>query len=180
MLNPISVIESNCRQLAESRGKLRRKFELRQKAVNEATRQFDREIRELQGECDCTRAAIMANLETCREMFVGRKTGKTREFAGIVVGFEKERDKMIMPDETTLIDRIGKQLPATVAETLLDRSVRVIKDAFKKLPRATHQALGCSIVTGADQPIVRANDDDIETLVKKQLGQAQATTEAVS
>jgi len=173
-MNPETIIEANCRQLAESRGRLRKKFEARQKAINDATRQFDQEIRELQGECHGTRAALLASLASARDLFV---KPKTREFAGIVVGFEKGRDKVTLPDEALLIDRIEKLLPAKQAETVLDRTVSVIKVAFKKLPRELLARLGCSIVTGADEAVVRPNDDDIETLVQKSLGWRMADGE---
>ena len=52
----------------------------------------------------------------------------------------------------------------------IDRAVKVIKSAFKKLPVETLQKLGCSVIKGGDKSIVRANDDDIAALVHKSLG----------
>jgi hypothetical protein len=83
-----------------------------------------------------------------------------------------------MPETTILVDRIEKLLPAKQAETVLDRSVSIIKTAFKKLPRELLQRLGCNIVSGADKPVVRANDDDIEALVQKSLGEAKSEVES--
>ncbi len=85
-----------------------------------------------------------------------------------------------MPEDTILLDRIEKMLPAKQGETVLDRSVRIIKAAFKKLPGEVLQKLGCKITTGGDKAVVRANDDDIETLVQKSLGDAPAVTEVRS
>ena len=173
----MNIIEENCRDLAEQRARLRKKFEARQKAVNEATRALDVEIRDVQGECNVTRAALLANLSVARALFV---KPKTREFAGITVGFEKERDAITIPEETILVDRIEKLLPSKQAETVLDRTVIVIKAAFKKLPKEILQKLGCNIVSGADKAVVRANDDDIETLVQKSLGEAAPAAEVAA
>ena len=52
----------------------------------------------------------------------------------------------------------------------IDRAVKVIKSAFKKLPVETLQKLGCSLTKGGDKAIVRANDDDSEALVHKSPG----------
>ena len=70
----------------------------------------------------------------------------------------------------TLAKRIAAIANFGQGLTLLDCTVKVIKNAFKKLPPATLQQLGCSIVRGADKTVVRANDDDIEALVHKSLG----------
>ena len=115
-----------------------------------------------------TRATLLSNLEAGREFF---KKPKSRAFHGITVGFEKQRCSLLMPDESILVDRITKLLPAPQAESVLDRSVSLIKAAFKKLPRETLQKLGCSLMSGADRPIVHTNDDDIEALVQKSVGE---------
>jgi hypothetical protein len=164
------VIEENCLQLAEVRGKLRKKFELKQKAQMVLDAEHNEDIRKLQTECNAARSTLLANLETSRDLF---NKPKSREFHGITVGFKKGQDKVTSPDEAILVDRIEKLLPAKQAETVLDRSVTIIKAAFNKLPREILQKLGCSVVSGADKPIVHANDDDIETLVQKSLGDGE-------
>lgn len=170
----IEQIKSTCQKLAEARAKLRRRYEEKQKAILAVNKAFDDDLHDLQLNCSQLRCSIVAFVETSRSEFT---SPKTREFSGITVGFEKERDRVIPPDESVLVDRIEKMLPAKTAETLLDRSVSIIKNAFKKLPKDVLQKLGCSFVSGADKPVVRANDDDIETLVQKSLGDA-ATPES--
>ena len=172
-MNPIETIESNCRDLAGLRGKLRKKFEARQKAVNAVAAEYDSDIREMQSQCTLCRSILLANLQTGRELFTKRKT---QEFHGITVGFEKQRDSLVLPANELLVDRIEKMLPPAQSKTLLDRTVTVIKNAFKKLPIETLQKLGVTIMKGADNPIVRANDDDIETLVSKSLGDSVQDT----
>lgn len=167
----LQTIEDHCRDLANLRGKLRLKFEARQKAINAIAAEHDAGIRTLQTECDQRRNTLLAGLNGGRELFQKRKT---RVFHGITVGFVKGRDKVIAPDDAILVNRIKKMLPVAQAETLLDRSVRIIKDAFHHLPPDIFQKLGCSVVTGADRPVVRANDDDIEALVQKSIGETAA------
>ncbi len=107
------------------------------------------------------------HLAAGRDLFLKRKT---QEFHGITVGFEKERNRLTLPPEEILVDRIEKMLPAAQGKTLLDRTVKILNSAFKKLPVETLQKLGCAVVKGGDKSIVRANDDDIEALVHKALG----------
>ena len=163
----LTIIEDNCKTLAEQRAQLRRRYEAKQQAVLAVNAEHDEAIRRLQAECTVTRTALLAHLEAGRELF---KKPKSRGFHGITVGFEKERCTVTMPEESILVDRIAKLLPAAQAETVLDRSVSLIKAAFKKLPRETLQKLGCSIVSGADRAIVHTNDDDIEALVGRAVG----------
>ena len=166
-MNTLNIIEDHCKTLAEQRAHLRRRYEAKLKAVLAVNAEHDEAIRRLQAECTVTRAALLANLEAGRELF---KRPKSRGFHGITVGFEKQRCTVTMPEESILVDRITKLLPTAQAESVLDRSVSLIRAAFKKLPRETLQKLGCSVVSGADRPIVHANDDDIEALVQKAVG----------
>jgi hypothetical protein len=165
----LTLIESNCRCLAALRGQLRQKFEAKQRAQGDVDAAHNPGIRELETQCLAARTELLANLNASREFFLERKT---REFHGLMVGFEKERDRLTLPPEEILVDRIEKILPAAQGETLLDRTAKVIKQAFKKLPMETLQKLGCAVVKGGDKSIIRANDDDIETLVHKTLGSA--------
>ena len=160
--NLLSIIEMNCAELAELRGRLRRRYEAKLKAVLAIEAEHDDAIRALQEDCTATRRSLLKNLEGGRELF---RKPKSQTFHGITVGFEKARASVTMPDEGILVDRIEKLLPPAQAETVLSRSVTVIRNAFKKLPADVLQKLGCSIVTGADQPIVHTQDDDIEALV---------------
>jgi hypothetical protein len=168
-MQALDQIQANCIELAELRGRLRRKFEARQKAVIAAAVAYDPDIRQLQTECAAARGALLNRLGAARDLF---NKPKTREFGGITVGFEKERDSVTLPPDEILVDRIEKMLPTAQTSTLLDRTVTVIKNAFKKLPTETLQRLGCSVVRGGDKAVVRANDDDIESLVHRSLGDA--------
>jgi hypothetical protein len=167
-MQALNDIQTNCVQLAELRGRLRKKFEARQKAVTAAVATCDQDIRALQAQCSEARGALLVHLTAARDLF---NKPKTREFAGITVGFEKERDSVALPPDEILVDRIEKMLPPAQTSSLLDRTATVIKNAFKKLPAETLQKLGCSIIRGGDKAIVRSNDDDIEALVSRSLGE---------
>jgi hypothetical protein len=166
-MNPLPAIETNCRRLAALRAQLRKKFEARQNAQNVLDAAHSPGIRDLQDQCRTLRAALLDQLALGRALFLTRKT---LEFHGITVGFEKERDQLTLPPEEILVDRIEKMLPAAQGRTLLASTVKIIKHAFKKLPADTLQKLGCAVIKGGDKTVVRANDDDIEALVQKSLG----------
>lgn len=174
-MNLIQEIETACKELSEHRARLRHRHEARQKAVREIDAQHGAELRRLQERCGSVRASLETLVEKARPEFT---KPKTREYHGITVGFEKARDSVTLPEDAILVDRIEKLLPAGQAETVLDRSVKVIRIAFKKLPRELLQKLGCSVVSGADKAVVRANDDDIETLVQKSSGEPVTSAEA--
>lgn len=163
----IELIETQCAALSKARADLRRKHEAKMKAQHLIDGEHNDGLRESQAQCTELRATILKLLDNSREEF---KAPKSRSFFGVTVGFEKQRDSVTMPEEMILVDRIEKMLPAAQAKTLLDRTVTVIKAAFKKLDRGTLLKLGCSVVANGDKPIVRTNDDDIETLVQKALG----------
>lgn len=166
------IIEHNCRDLAEQRARLRKKYEAKQKAILAVNAEHDAGIRELQDNCNAARAALLCNLQGGRELF---RRPKTVTFHGITVGYEKGRDSITMPDDSILVSRIQTMLPAAMGKTLLIPSFTVIKTALKNLPAETLQRLGIEQTSGADKAIVRAKDDDIETLVQKSLGDGQAT-----
>jgi hypothetical protein len=167
-MNILTEIETACKELSDHRFQLRRRHELRQKAIRAIDTEHAPELRRIQERCSAVRATLEGLVEQARLEF---KKPKTREFHGITVGFEKTRDTLTLPEDALLVDRIEKLLPAQQGETLLDRSVKIIKNAFKKLPRELLQQLGCNVVSGADKAVVRANDEDIEALVQKSLGE---------
>ena len=169
-MNNIELIESTCAALAKARAELRKKHEAKLKEQRVLDAAHNEGLRKSQQLCGDLRATLLTLLDQNRAEFV---KPKSREFSNITVGFEKTRGSITMPDEKILVDRIEKLLPAKQAETLLDRSVTIIKAAFKKLPKDILQKLGCNVVSGADKAVVRANDDDIETLVQKSLGDAE-------
>lgn len=169
----IELIETNCAALSKARAELRKKHEAKLREQRLLDGRHNDGLRESQKQCAELRATIESLVEQARPDFLKPKQPKTRTFFGIEVGFEKERDSLIKPDEAVLVRNIEQMLPAAQAKTLLDRTVTVIKNAFKRLPVDTLQKLGCSVVSGRDKAIVRASDDDIETLVMKSLGDAK-------
>lgn len=175
-MNILELIETKCVALAEVRAKLRKKDEGYKKALRAVDAEHNGDRRALLDQCGELRATLEALVEQARPDFLKPKQPKTRTFCGITVGFEKTRDSVTMPEEPVLVERIEKMLPASQGKTLLDRTVTIIKAAFKKLDQPTMQRLGCSVVSGTDKAVVRTSDDDIETLVQKSLGEPSATT----
>lgn len=170
-MTSITQIENACRELSACRAQLRRRHELCLQAVRAAEAGHTSELLRLHERCGALRASLEGLVEQARPEF---RKPKTREFHGLTVGFEKARDTIEMPDDDLLVDRIEKMLPVQQGETVLDRSVSIIKSAFKKLPAEVLRQLGCKITTGGDHAVVRANDDDIESLVQRSFGDASS------
>jgi len=105
-MQALNDIQTNCVQLAELRGRLRKKFEARQKAVTAAVATCDQDIRALQAQCSEARGALLVHLTAARDLF---NKPKTREFAGITVGFEKERDSVTLPPDVELRGVTGEE-----------------------------------------------------------------------
>lgn len=174
-MTTIELIETNCAALNKARAELRKLHEAKQREQRLLDGRHNAGLRESQRQCAELRATIEALVEQARPEFLKPKQPKTRTFFGIVVGFEKERDSILKPEEAVLVKNIEQMLPAAQAKTLLAKTTSVIKAAFKKLDRATLQKLGCAMVSGRDKAVVRPNDDDIETLVMKSLGEAESS-----
>ena len=172
-MTTIELIETQCAALAKSRAELRKLHEAKLRDQRLLDGRHNEGLRESQETCAELRATIETLVEQARPDFLKPKQPKTRTFCGIEVGFEKERDSLLKPEEGVLVKNIEQMLPAAQAKTLLDRTVTVIKNAFKKLPKETLQQLGCSVVSGHDKPVVRTSDEDLETLVMKSLGDAK-------
>jgi hypothetical protein len=166
-MSKMNDIESLCKVLADERGKLRKKLEAKLKAQNALDLEHNAGLRALQESCESVRQDLEQRLVSARDEF---KSPKSKTFFGIIVGYRKGQTTLTVPEDSILIDRIEKMLPAKQAETILDRTVTIIKDAFKKLPAEVLQKLGCSSSTGADDHFIRTTDDDVEAIVKKSLG----------
>lgn len=172
-MTTIELIETNCVALAKARAELRKRHEAKLREQRLLDGRHNDGLRESQQQCAELRVTIETLVEQARPDFLKPKQPKTRTFFGIEVGFEKQRDKVLMPEEATLVKNIESMLPASQAKTLLDKTTTIIKAAFKKLDQATHQKLGCRVEIGCDKAVVRTSDDDIETLVQKSLGEVE-------
>ena len=163
-MNEMKTIQAGCAKLAGFRSHLRTLHEDRVHAINEINEQFAPDIQRVQQQCSATRAELAAQIEQNRALFT---EPKTHEFYGITVGFEKERDALVYPGDEILVPRIREMLPKVQQESVLETTTTIRRQPLKKLGQKILQKLGITKKLGADQVVIRGNDDDIEALVAK-------------
>jgi hypothetical protein len=171
----LQEIENSCRALAASRDALNEitdKIKREQLAIVEQHRD---ELRAAATRMGAEKSALTTLLQSARELFT---KPKTLCLHGVVVGFEKERDKVSVPSEDLLISRIEKLLAAK-ASMLIQTTKHVLKDPFKRLPQAELQLLGVQRVAGADRAFVRMEGKtDVEAEASTYLGEEFAREKA--
>lgn len=155
----LAEIEAACKTLATTRARAERLMATiereRQAILDEHTDQ----LKELAGDLATAHEALVANLQHGRQFFI---KPKTQNFHGIEVGFEKERDSLIVPNDEILIPRIETLLKSKAA-TLIRTFKSVVKEAIKQLTPTEKQTLGFQTVKGGDKVVVRVqSQSDVE------------------
>jgi len=168
---PIDSIERLCQDYAKLRGKLEKKIEVIEREREKILEAHRVELRLLSSAVSNAKLDLERQVGAARPLFI---KPKTRVFHGIKVGFEKERDQVTYPEDEILIPRIESLLKSKAAG-LIETTKRIIKDAFKRLPKAELQSLGVKYTNGADSVIVRPESkSDVEKLASAYLDKNQA------
>jgi phage host-nuclease inhibitor protein Gam len=155
----LKEIEAKCATLASARKRAQKLMESVERQRAAILDEHAEAIRELADELNRSRQEVESAVKYGRQFF-GKP--KTLVFSGIEVGFEKERDKLEVPEDSILIPRIETMLRAK-ASTLIRTAKSIVAEAFKQLTPAEKQSLGCRTITGADRVVVRAEvKSDVE------------------
>jgi hypothetical protein len=127
--------------------------------------------------------ALVANAEsTLRESIQGsapdlwRKL-RTRTFHGVRVGWTKQRGKVEIDDETKVIERIRKLLPAEQAELLIRTREAVHKPGVYDLTAADLKRLGIRIADDSDVVVIKDLASELDRAIEALLAQAARTSE---
>lgn len=99
---------------------------------------------------------------------------RTQVFAGVRVGFTKQKGKVEVDDEAATIARIRKLVQADQAELLIRVRESVHKPAVYDLTAADLKRLGIRITDDGDAVVIKPVDSEIDKLVSALLDEAAA------
>jgi hypothetical protein len=102
---------------------------------------------------------------------------RTRTFHGVRVGWIKQRGKVEIEDETKVIERIRKLLPAEQAELLIRTREAVHKPGVYDLTAADLKRLGIRIADDSDVVVIKDLASELDRAIEALLAQAARTSE---
>ena len=133
-------------------------------------------IRRLAEESASHKAALLTAITDSRSIF---EKPRSRLLAGVKVGMQKRRGKVVIDDEEATIRRIRKLLPKDQAALVISVSESVHKPAVYDLVVGDLKRLGIKIEDDTDEAIAKIAGADIEKLVDALLDKSDAAeTEA--
>lgn len=133
-----------------------------QRAIEDEKRQRLPDIRDMVKVTVAARDELQAAIANNRGLF---RSPKSRTFAGIKVGYQKQRGKVIVNDDAAVIKRIRKLLPEDQAELLIIVTEKVDKNAVGGLAVDDLKRLGIGITDDTDIVIIKPVDGEIDKLV---------------
>jgi hypothetical protein len=90
---------------------------------------------------------------------------RTRTFHGIKVGYQKAKGSVTWSDESAVIERIRKLLPAAQAELLIRAEEKVHKPGVYDLSVADLKRLGIEITDAGDVIVIKDTTSEVDKLV---------------
>jgi hypothetical protein len=99
---------------------------------------------------------------------------RTRVVHGVKVGWAKAHGKVDWDDETKVIERIRKLLPAAQADLLIRTRESVHKPAVYDLTAGDLKRLGIRIADDCDQVVVKDTTGDLDRAIEALLAERQS------
>jgi hypothetical protein len=158
----LAQIEALTRAYAAERETLTQYVEAMREIIAQAQRQHLPKIRKAIGRTGEAHAALAAAIEAAQELF---ERPRTRTFAGVKVGWQKQKGKVVIADEAATIRRIRELLPKDQAELLVRQTESVHKPGVYDLIAADLKRLGIRIEDDTDAIVIKPVDSDIDKLV---------------
>jgi hypothetical protein len=168
-------IERLARVYASERETLTQQVEALRAIIAEAQRQHLPQIRAAIGRTGEAHAQLAAAIEARPELF---KRPRTVTFAGVKVGYQKQKGKVVIRDEAGTIQRIRELLPREQAELLIRRVEAVHKPGVYDLTAADLKRLGIRIEDDTDMVLIKPVDSDVDKLVSALLKDAEHLEQA--
>lgn len=159
------TIEQSCAKLANARSLLNAKLIALKSEMDAVRRNHISSIRKTLAKVDELTAATRELVAAAPALF---EKPKTTTLAGIKVGFQQTKARMEIEDAEETVARIRRLLPNT-SDTYIQTEEKPIRAALAQLPAHSLRRLGIRVVEGADEPIVRPQDGEVEALCKNLL-----------
>lgn len=115
-------------------------------------------------------AKLTAAIQAAPELFA---KPKTQTFAGVRIGYMKQRGKVMIDDEEAAIKRIRAQLPEEQAELLIRTREYVHKHSVYDLTAGDLKRLGITVTDDTDIIVIKPVDGEVDKLVSALLADAE-------
>lgn len=172
----LTEIETLAQRYAESYRQLEAAVQTLEDGVRAIKRKALPGIRRLAEESASRKSAVLAAITDSKALF---EKPRSRLLAGVKVGLQKRRGKVVIDDEEATIRRIRELLPKDQAELVIHVSESVHKPAVYDLVAGDLKRLGIKIDDDTDEAIAKIAGADIENMVDTLLDKDDAAeTEA--
>ena len=172
-MSTLAEIEALTRAYRERRDILAGHLEALDYHVQELKRKAMPGIRQAQREASDARARLAAAIEASPHLF---QRPRTLVIAGIRVGVEKGKGKIVWDDPQAVVRKIERLLPDQ-ADALIKTTKAPIRKALAALDVGTLKRLGVRVEESGDQVVIRPTDGDIEKLVQALIDEAERQAE---
>jgi hypothetical protein len=105
---------------------------------------------------------LSGQVTTHPDLFIKPRTMTLR---GIKVGFQKGKGKITWDDDDKVVAAIRRHFAQDLADTLIAKIERPVKDALAQLPAADLRRLGITVEEAGDHVYIKAADSEIDKLV---------------
>ncbi len=157
----ITEIEKGAREYADARALLSSLVTQLQEELEAARRVRLPGIKKAVAVAADAKSRLRASIEAAPDLFV---KPRTITVAGVKVGYQKSKGKILVDEEGQVIKRIHRWLP-DLAEDLIQTKEKLIKKALEKLSAAQLKKLGVTVEQDGDLIVIRPVDGDMEKLV---------------
>ncbi|MDI3259683.1 MAG: hypothetical protein QJR02_08305 [Sinobacteraceae bacterium] len=171
----LNQIEDRAARYAAARGTLAERVTALQDELERVKRAHRDAIRRALVAARARRDELADAIARGRTLF---DSPRTRIFAGIKCGYQKQRGKVEIDDEAAVIRRIRELLPATQANLLVRVRESVDRRAVGDLSVADLKRLGIRVSDDEDVMVLRPADDDLDKLISQLLPDTELVDDA--
>lgn len=161
-MTDMTTIEQQTHAYAEARATLKGRVQALQMQIDRLRNEHINGIRAAVRQCADTHGSLKASLDEAAHLF---EKPKTRTFAGVKVGFVKQRGKVEIADEEKTVKRIRALLPEEQAELLIRVRESVHKPAVYDLTAGDLKRLGIAITDDEEVLVIKPVDTEVDKLV---------------
>ena len=161
----IGTIEKMTKDYADARATLSGRVTEMKEAIDLIKRRYLPLIKHAVNAALERKSKLQGEIENNPQLF---EKPRTLVLHGIRVGFQKQRAGMEWNDDAAVVKLIRKHFPEQV-DVLVKTTEKPVKTALNQLTVSDLKKLGVSVSEGADEPVIKPTDTDVDKLVAKML-----------
>lgn len=170
-MNPTALQRINAR--AEILASKRSKLESITTEINDAQRAImrthARRLRDAYNAVAAAQSELHAEVATNPGLFV---KPRTITIAGLKIGYQKQKGKIVIADEAKTIALFRKLLDEDYAETLIKTEESVIKNAVANLNAKELKRFGIEVTADTDKVLITPVDSALDKLIERMIEEA--------